>query len=244
MKCLELETDLGDYVDGALHGASAARFEAHLRGCATCRATVADLRTLRGATLSLEPPLPPPHMWPRIAAAVDADSRRWSIRRMAGLVAVSWQPVLSATVVVAILVGGVWISWRDVVTATRPATTATRTTAAAASPIQPVEAEMQAAEGHYTDAIATLEQITKAEGTTLDVPTAAVMQENLAVIDRAIGESRQALQQEPSSELAQDSLFEALRSKITLLQETIALINEMRKGNQEGAARIVSGMNQ
>ena len=27
-------------------------------------------------------------------------------------------------------------------------------------------------------------------------------------------------------------------------QGTIALINEMRKGNQEGAARIVSGLNQ
>jgi hypothetical protein len=71
-----------------------------------------------------------------------------------------------------------------------------------------------------------------------------VLQKNLSVIDQAIGESRAALRTQPASELAQESLFEALRSKVTLLQDTVSLINEMRKGNQEGAARIVSGINQ
>ena len=42
---------------------------------------------------------------------------------------------------------------------------------------------------------------------------------------------------------AQDSLFEAFRSKIVLLQDTISLINEVRKGNQAEAARIADGMN-
>ena len=32
--------------------------------------------------------------------------------------------------------------------------------------------------------------------------------------------------------------------KLTLLKDMVALINEMRKGNQQGAARIVSGMEQ
>ena len=43
---------------------------------------------------------------------------------------------------------------------------------------------------------------------------------------------------------AQQSLFEALQSKLTLLKDMVALINEMRKGNQQEAARIVSGMEQ
>ena len=47
-----------------------------------------------------------------------------------------------------------------------------------------------------------------------------------------------------ANELAQESLFEALRSKLALLQDMVALINEMRKGNQEGAARIVSELEQ
>ena len=57
-------------------------------------------------------------------------------------------------------------------------------------------------------------------------------------------ESRDALRIQPQSSLAQESLFEALRHKVALLQDTLALINEMRKGNEEGAARIISGLNQ
>jgi hypothetical protein len=63
------------------------------------------------------------------------------------------------------------------------------------------------------------------------------------VIDEAITESRAALHTEPQSESAQESLFAALRRKVALLQEMLALINEMRKGNQEGAARILSEIN-
>jgi hypothetical protein len=39
-------------------------------------------------------------------------------------------------------------------------------------------------------------------------------------------------------------LIENFKTKIALLQDTVALINEMRKGNEAGAARIVSGLKQ
>ena len=74
--------------------------------------------------------------------------------------------------------------------------------------------------------------------------TADVLNANLTVIDGAITESRAALQTEPDNPMAQESLFDALRSKLELLQDVVSLINEMRKGNPEGAARIVSGLNQ
>ena len=48
---------------------------------------------------------------------------------------------------------------------------------------------------------------------------------------------------QPDSQFAQESLFDAFRRKISLLQDTIALMNEMRKGNPEGAARVVEGLN-
>jgi hypothetical protein len=50
------------------------------------------------------------------------------------------------------------------------------------------------------------------------------------------------LQKRHAEPTAQESLFESFKSKIALLQETVALINEMRKGNEAGAARIVSGL--
>ncbi len=144
-----------------------------------------------------------------------------------------------------LVLGGSWIGWRQA-TAPAPAATAARPQGQPPDPalVQDVETELRLAEEHYVRAIAGLETIAKSEGSELDSQTAEVLQANLTVIDAAIGESRAALQTEPSSDVARSSLFEGLRRKVTLLQDTIALINEMRKGNQEGAARIVSGLNQ
>jgi anti-sigma factor RsiW len=242
MTCLDLELDIGDYVDGTLDASSVARVESHLRHCRSCQAIVQDLRTMRGATRSLEPQIPPAYLWPRIGAAIEADARQRSIRRLFSFGAIPLQPALSAAAMVMVLAGGVWVSWRSVATGDRVSVTTSRTTSDAVAALVPVDEQMQDAEQHYTRVIASLEQIAKTERTTLDTPVAAVVDQNLAVLDQAIGESRDALQKEPSSELAQQSLFEALRSKVALLQDTIALINEMRKGNPEGAARIVSEM--
>ena len=107
---------------------------------------------------------------------------------------------------------------------------------------QSVAAELQQAEQHYQKAISGLEQIANAEQGTLDPQTAATLQKNLAVVDQAISESRAALKTEPTSEPAQQSLLDSFKTKIALLQDTVALINEMRKGNDAGAARIVSGL--
>ena len=47
---------------------------------------------------------------------------------------------------------------------------------------------------------------------------------------------------QPDSDPARESLLESFRAKVDLLQNTIALINEMRKGNDDQAARIISGL--
>ena len=87
-------------------------------------------------------------------------------------------------------------------------------------------------------------RLPRADQGALDPRTAATLQKNLAVIDQAISESRAALRAQPASEPAQQSLIENFKTKIALLQDTVALINEMRKGNDAGAARIVSGLKQ
>ena len=116
--------------------------------------------------------------------------------------------------------------------------------ATATDVVASVEAEFRAAEAHYDKAIQGLEQIAKSEGGEIDPQVAAVLQKNLQVIDQAIGESRAALKMQPASADAQDSLFDAMRTKVTLLQQTVELINEMRKGNQAEAGRLLQGLNQ
>ena len=153
-------------------------------------------------------------------------------------------PLAAAAVLVAAI--AVTVTWRRDVRPAGPAPTATRpidhATATSAELLGSVEAEFQQAEQHLESAVAGLEVLAR-DRQALDPQVAADLQKSLLVIDQAIGESRAALKTQPMSTQAQDSLFEAFRSKIVLLQDTISLINEVRKGNQAEAARIADGMN-
>ena len=85
--------------------------------------------------------------------------------------------------------------------------------------------ELQLAEQHYLNAIASLEQLTVQRDSTLDPAIAAEIAQSLQSIDRAIDDSRAALKADPRSFVAQTSLLEALRMKVALLQETVSLMN-------------------
>ncbi len=245
MSCQEYETQIGEYVDGAMDEAQRASFESHLMTCASCRAVVADFTVIRAASLSLEPRVPPPHVWHKLSAAIEAEPKPFF-----GIGGTQWWrafvPVAAMTVLVASL------SWTAAQLTSAPRSTpAAQLTSAdgqlpAGIPSEPVsiQAQYQLAERDLTTTIEGLERIAADDRTALDMETADVLKANLTVLDGAIGESREALKKEPDNDVAQESLFEALRNKVALLQDTIALINEMRKGNQEGAARIVSGINQ
>jgi anti-sigma factor RsiW len=239
MNCEHCHAVIDDYVDGTLDAGDRGRVEAHVASCAACRALAEDLQAIRRAAGTLERHQPPARAWTRLAASLDAErSRRFGWRPPS--------PGLALAATLLLVVGGTsWMLWQQMQTPAAPA----RTQAPASVPadpelVQSVETELKLAEEHYQKAIAGLEQITRTESAALDPQVASVLQKNLEVIDQAIGESRAALQTQPTSEVAQESLFEALRNKVSLLQDTVVLINEMRKGNQEGAARIVSGLNQ
>ena len=102
---------------------------------------------------------------------------------------------------------------------------------------------MRLAEQHYENAIAKLQEIAKSDDDAIDPQAKATLQKNVAVIDQAIAESRAALKAEPQSAPARNSLFGALKAKVTLLQDTIALMNQMRKGDAAGAAQVVDSVN-
>jgi hypothetical protein len=211
--------------------------DAHLAVCPSCRALLADLRTLRSVAGSLERRTPPPHVWTQIAARLhsDAVAAPW----WQGLNPfIGWRPMLAGAVMLALLTSATWFSWREVsdVRSSRAGNTTTEAPAAPASGLEVTQV--------LDTQIANLEGFVNASTEVLPGETKAAYQVNGAAIEHAIGENRAALESEPTNNLAQQSLFEALKSKLALLQDMVALINEMRKGNQEGAARIVSGMEQ
>jgi anti-sigma factor RsiW len=239
------QADINDYVDGALSLSDRAAVAEHLDQCATCRALADDLRELRRAARELAPIEPPARLWTKLEPAVRksfANGRQPAETAFPGPTRRTWRSqTVWVTAAAAVLVLAAGLSIRMGYFAPRESTPVEETEAPTA---QSVEAELRQAEEHYQKAINGLEQIAKTEKGELDPRTADTLQANLAIVDQAISESRAALRTQPNSEPAQQSLLASFKAKIGLLQETVALINEMRKGNEAGAARIVSGLQQ
>jgi hypothetical protein len=237
------ETRINDYVDGAFDApertGARAEIEQHLEACAACRQLVADLREIVTVSSSLDDREPPVRGWTRLERAIALEPPR-AVRRT--MPRVAWIAMAAALVLAA--AAGLRFSPYGSRSATPSASTAGALVAesAAGAGADTLETEMRQAEQHYENAIKGLEQIASADQNTLDPRTAATLQKNLAVIDQAIGESRAAVRAQPASEPAQQSLIENFRTKVALLQDTVTLINEMRKGNDAGAARIASGL--
>ena len=239
MTCDRCRSLIDDYVDGAIAPEDRQAVDSHLAECAGCRALAVDFSAIRRAARSLERHAPPPHVWTKLAASLERPPARAFFMRA------GWQPLAIAATLVLLAGAASWVLLRPSSPASSPRAAAGPASAPANAELaQSVETELKLAEEHYQKAIAGLEQITRSESAALDPQVAAVLQKNLEVIDHAIGESRAALQTQPTSDVAQASLFDALRNKVALLHDTVVLINEMRKGNPEGTARAVSGLNQ
>jgi anti-sigma factor RsiW len=216
MTCVD-DLELGDYVDGALGPDRRADVERHLAACSTCRALVADLQAIRLTARTLEPMEPPPYVWTRISARLEPPSPSWHWASLFG-----WQRLGTAVTAVTLVVSLAWLGGR-LATVAGPASDSggpAREVLAAAMPW-----ELEAAEAPLATAISGLERIAQEQRDSLDPDVAAVLLANLTVLDDAIGQSREALVAEPESELVQASLVEALRQKVALLEDTVALIN-------------------
>jgi anti-sigma factor RsiW len=236
MKCADLQTDvLVDLVDGRLDGAQQRSVERHLEGCAECRALVEDLRSVRAAAFMLDRREPKADTWAKLKAAVAAEpAPRGRLLSMPSRA--NWPVWLgaAAALILATVIGLLPLMNRA---PAGDADSDAGADAAAEVTVESVTAEFEAAEKHYQKAIDDLQTIANKDTGELDPQVAAVLQKNLTVIDQAITESRAALQSQPASSNAQNGLFDALRTKVALLQQTVELINEMRKGNQAEAGQ-------
>ena len=246
MSCHLYREAIQELTDGTLGPIRRAELELHLEQCEECRALAGDLAKIRETAASLDRPAPPDHVWLQIAGRLRQEQRvavlpapAWQ-RRHAALLAIAAALVLAVGASIVFLLPRYRIQ-------TVPGTSsqsAAQGNAAPAETVESVEAEFQLAEQHYQNAIGKLEQIVKSDPNAIDPQTAAALQKNQQVIDQAIAESRAALRTDPQNAAAADSLFGALKRKVALLQDTITLMNEMRKGNSAGAAQIVEGAKQ
>ena len=246
MACERYIERIHDAVDGALGSIRRAELEMHLSECDDCRALYQDLVRVRDAASTLPVLDAPDRVWLQIAGRLRQEGRihEVSTPARARRAYVAWLAAAAALVVV---IGGAALMLKRPtpapVTRTATATTPAHGNGGNAAPAKSVEAvqtEVDAAQQQFETAIANLEKVTKANQSALDPGTSKTIEKNLGIIDQAIAENRAAVKAEPASVAARETLFEALRQKVSLLQDTIALINEMRKGNNAAAAQLVN----
>jgi hypothetical protein len=238
MFCNQYTEAIQELADGTLGPVRRAELQTHLDQCDGCRALAADMQKIRTAASTLSAVPPPDRAWLQIAARLRQEGRLTgeSPRLPRNLAALAIAASLLLAVGASLYLLG---------TSSRPdPNTSPAEAAGNAAPgdaVQSITDDLTIAERHYQSAIVKLEEAANSDDGSIDAETAAILKKNLQVIDQAIAESRTALQSEPQSAPARDSLFEALRRKVNLLQDTIALMNEMRKGNSAGAAQLVDG---
>jgi hypothetical protein len=243
MTCPRAKQDIQDLIDGALGPIRRGELEQHLDQCPACRALFDDLQQLRDAAASVDSLQPPDHVWLQIAGRL----------RQEGRVHDRPKPIPSRhahyvwLAVAAALVLAVGASLVYVVVPDNPPgadrSAGASGNAAATDTVQSGVEDLRQAERLLQSGVAKLRDGLGSDGQALPAPVAATLESNLKILDQAIAESSAAVQAEPQNVAARDSLFDSLQRKISLLQDTIALMNEMRKGNSAGVAQVVEGVN-
>jgi anti-sigma factor RsiW len=236
-ECHEIQARLSAFVDGDLDAPDAADVRAHLERCAACTGVAQDLTRVRDTARALGSMRPPDHVWLEVAGqirlasppATPADTPRRSRPAL-----VQWIGLAAALVVITI---GAYLFTRM----TQPQDIAPGNVERPAS-VEAFTEELRLAIEHSERAGAELEALIKSGEGSIDPALADTLQRNLAVVNQAITESRTALTSDPSSLSARASLFEALSRKISVLQSTVVLMNEMRQGNAAGTARAAEAL--
>jgi hypothetical protein len=205
------DLQFSEYLDGALPPAESAALEAHCADCQPCRLLLADLRRVLARAQALEDRAPREDLWPGVAAAIGAAPRG---RRR---VSFSLPELAAAGVALMLLSGGAVAVWLRPPKGAAPLTSA----AGVATDTGPVAAS-HSTRG-YDAAIRRLEQELARSRGRLDTVTIRVVEQKLALIDRAIVEADRALATDSSSPYLRRHLARTRQQKLDLLRHATAI---------------------
>jgi hypothetical protein len=174
-------------------------------------------------------------LWPGIAAAIGSEITPLAPRRQRTPAARRFtfsMPQLAAAAVLLMAVSGgaVWTlrtagSARPTTLATAPGHAPSAPAMSGGSAVRPTEftTVRPTAEQSYDAAVADLEQVLKEGRGRLDDRTLKIVEKNLATIDSAVTQARQAVEQDPANAYLNSYLAHAMRRKIDLLRQVVAL---------------------
>ena len=210
---------LSEYLDDELPVAEQAALEAHLKTCPECSGVLSDLREVVNRARDLDERQPRRDLWPDIATRIGATpararptARRWSF---------SFPQLAAAAVALMTLSGGtVWLMSSP---AAVPGLGSVATTPTPLASPAAIHASRNAAES-YASAVADLERVLAGARGRLDTTTVRVIEQNLAVIDKAIAQAQRALLADPANLYLNTHLAETMRRKLDLLRQAATLV--------------------
>lgn len=223
---------LSDYMDRDMAEDDRAALEAHVAECAACREALADLRQIVARAHRLGALVPSRDLWPGIAAVIAAPLKAGSATVIPlptalhaqaappGLFLTRRQLAAAAVVLMLISATATWIAGPGI--AVRQASGV----AAAAVPASEAlfASDVSEAPAGLADELQQLESVLLDVGGRLDANTLRIIENNLAVIDRAIEDSRRALAVDPESDFLEEHLARVWERKLDYLQGVVRVV--------------------
>jgi anti-sigma factor RsiW len=187
MNCQETRLQLDDLLDGELSASDRSHVEDHLTRCAACRAELAEIESLTREARQLPSQIAPPRdLWPEIESRLRRDpsaDRSWWLQAAAAVIAL----------VAISMAMSMWSSGRrsePEAASQEPQPTPRFVTA---------QAELARAEDGVLLARTDLVTAIESRRDVVEPDTLLVMEESMILLDRAIGEIRAALQDDPQN---------------------------------------------
>ncbi len=205
-----LPEEFSEYLDGELPPERAGRLDRHVAECGECAALLEELRrvVLRAQALDDRPPRH--DLWPGVAAAIGAPGRR--LRR----VSLPLPALIAAGVLLMLGSVGLTLLWQRERPAAAPIAAGPQTSAFVSQAALPSELG-------YAGAVRGLELELERNRDRLDTLTVRVLEEKLALIDRAIGEAERALAADPADGYLSGHLTRTRMRKLDLLRRAAVL---------------------
>jgi anti-sigma factor RsiW len=214
---------LSDYIDGELTQTEQEALEAHLLECAECGQTVQQLRAVVARAGQVIDREPQHDLWIGIAARIETATpdHDMSVATSPLKRRVSFSiPQLAAASVALMLVSATVMYMMLQPAGTQLAEAPT----VEVGPPTLAQTSARAVSRRYDDAVTELQGVLDRNRDQLDTATVRVLEQNLAIIDRAISEARAALGQEPANPYLTKYLDEAMQRKVQLLRRATSVM--------------------
>lgn len=211
MNCQQVHESLDDYLGGYLDEAERRAMEHHTMNCDSCHARLKELQDLLQLTQELEAEVSPARdLWPGILGEIEgAQSRSWASTN---------RPWMALAAVLALAVLLIPLSLRQLAREPGEEMTATSTGTTQMDTATLAKADLARSEDRVLLMRRDLVEAIEIRRDLLGPEAYASVEESLLVLDRAVGEIQQALEENPNNRRLRLLLAAKYQHEVRLLQ--------------------------